>query len=126
MTFVTLGARQPAYARIVDASRARSTPPGERPHRALAGGAWIVAGPPGSGKTTVARVLAARLSPPAAVLDKDVVYGGFADAVIAAANQPRGRREGPWYDAHVKIHEYAGLAASAKDVRASGCPVIVV
>lgn len=87
---------------------------------------WVVAGPPGAGKSTAAHALAALLTPPGAVLDKDSLFSGLVAEVLAAHGHGHGEREGAWYDEHAKRHEYGGLTAAAAEIRRSGCPPVLV
>jgi len=89
---------------------------------------WVVAGPPGSGKSSAAAALLTRLAQvdrAPALLDKDTLFGGLVGELLALAGRRPDEREGDWYDVHVKVHEYGAMTAAARQIRGSGCPVLL-
>ncbi|NJQ02881.1 AAA family ATPase [Streptomyces zingiberis] len=86
--------------------------------------AYVVIGPAGSGKTSVARLLAERAE--AAYLDKDTACTRFTEALLELAGTDKDERDhNPYYQSHVMELEYRTLLDLARDNLALGRPVVL-
>ncbi|HEX5456055.1 MAG TPA: AAA family ATPase [Candidatus Saccharimonadales bacterium] len=86
---------------------------------------WVVAGPVGAGKTTVAELLLSKIKPAPALLDKDTMYVPLVSKMLVNSGRSEGEREGKWYDENIKIYEYQGMTETAREIRLHGCPVLL-
>lgn len=86
---------------------------------------WVVGGAPAAGKTTVSSLLIENYPSPIALLDKDTIYEDFDKATLEMSGRTTGDREGDWYKRYIKPLGYAGLTATAREIRENGCPVLL-
>jgi predicted kinase len=86
--------------------------------------AFFVIGPAGSGKTTVARLLAEQAG--AAYLDKDTACTRLTEALLELAGTDKNERDGnPYYQSVVMDLEYATILDLARDNLALGRSVVL-
>ncbi len=85
----------------------------------------LIAGGPGAGKTALGRALARRISS-AVVLDKDVLCGGWVDAMLDRLNDGQVDRDSRLYWDFVRPLEYSAVLDAALDNLALGKTVIAV
>ncbi len=86
--------------------------------------AFFVIGPAGSGKTTVARLLARQSG--AAYIDKDTTCNRFTEALLAFAGTDKDERDNnPYYQSVVMDLEYQTILDVARDNLALGRPVVL-
>lgn len=86
---------------------------------------WIIAGPPGAGKSTVHRELLRATSETFALLDKDTIYCDVDESVLTERGGTLADMEGAWYDAVLREAEYKGLFRTAKEIRSYGTNVAI-
>ncbi|MET8948980.1 AAA family ATPase [Streptomyces sp. NPDC004542] len=86
--------------------------------------AYFVIGPAGSGKSTVARLLARQAG--AAYIDKDTVCTRLTEALLELAGTDRAERDlNPYYQSAVMDLEYLTILDLARDNLALGRPVVL-